>query len=294
MSVKSMTGYGRGVASARGVRVEVELSSVNRKQMDISLSLPRSLNVLEPRIEEAIGRSLSRGRVTGEVWVRLSSAARQRGVCVDEDLAKVFVREIRGAARRLGLKDDLGGSLLLSLPDVVRVEHPDEDAEAIWPLVEKALRQALAELSAMRAREGRALQKDVEKRLAFLERKLAGVRKHAPATVERYREKLLTRLREAGLGVNTGDERVLKELALFADKCDISEEVTRLDSHIRQARKLMQSAEPVGRSLDFLAQEMFREINTTGSKANDGAIAADVVAMKAELERIREQVQNIE
>ena len=199
-----------------------------------------------------------------------------------------------GIGLRPGLKEDFGASTLLSLPDVVRYEQTAESAERVWPLLSRALNLALENMLKMRDREGAALQKDVARRLDGLVSALNRVRKQAPTVVESYRKKLMARLRDAGFVMGSSDERLLRELALFADKSDITEEITRLESHIQQAHKLMQSKEPVGRSLDFLAQEMFREMNTMGSKANDGDILPNVVAMKAELERIREQVQNLD
>ncbi len=294
MSLRSMTGYGGASVISAGVTVEVELSSVNRKQMDIILSLPRPLSALEPRVEEEISKAISRGRITGDISVRLSSEARRRGVVVDEELARTYLRAIRRTAKNIGLKDDLGSRALLELPDVVRYEQEAESAEQIWPILNRALQGALRHLLAMRLREGRELQKDLEKRVKQLGARLDRVRQRAPQVVASYREKLQARLKAAGFEFQNTDERLLRELAFFADKSDITEEITRLDSHFKQAHKLMQSNEPAGRSLDFLAQEMFREINTIGSKANDTAILKDVVSMKAELERIREQVQNVE
>lgn len=294
MSLKSMTGHGRGAAAVSGVKVEVELSSVNRKQADVSIRLPRSLEVLEPRVEEEVHRVVSRGRVTGEVFIRTSEVARRKGVRVDEGLARTYLRAIRKTGRRVGLEDDLRASLLLALPDVVRYEQPTEDADRIWPIVQKALRGALKNLVQMRVREGAALQEDLAARFRKMAARVQSVRKRAPGVVANFRKKLLARLQAAGFTMQSSDERLLRELAFFADRSDITEELTRLDSHIRQAHKLMQSREPAGRSLDFLAQEMLREANTMGSKANDSEIVKDVVALKAELERIREQVQNIE
>lgn len=294
MSLRSMTGYGRGEASARGIKVEVELSSVNRKQTDINLSVPRSLAVLQPQIEEEIHKTISRGRITGEVAVLLSRSARQRSVRVDEDLARTYVTAIRKTARRLKLRDDLGTGALLQLPDVVRFEQTSDAAETIWPILEDALGQALRHLLRMRRREGARLQQDLEKRFANMARRVARIGRQAPRVMERYRRKLQARLKAAGFTVAASDDRLLRELAFFAERSDITEEITRLDSHLRQAKKLLQSEQPAGRSLDFIAQEMFRETNTVGSKANDAAIMKDVVALKAELERVREQVQNIE
>ena len=294
MSLKSMTGHGRGMASANGVKVEAELSSVNRKQMDVAVSLPRSLAALEPLVYEEVHKSLSRGRVTGEIVIRLSTQARKEAVCVDDALAETYLAELRKAAKRLKLKDDFSGSLLLNLPDVLRFEQPIDAAEKAWPIVSKALRAALKALIQMRTREGSSLQKDLDQRFGKISVALDRIKKQAPSVTEHYREKLQARLKAAGFTLESSDERMLRELALFADRSDITEEITRFDSHIKQARQLMQSTEPVGRSLDFLAQEMFREVNTMGSKANDTGILKDVVALKAELERIREQVQNIE
>ena len=294
MGLRSMTGHGQGMASSNGVTVEVELSSVNRKQMDVSVSLPRSLTALDPLVYEEIHKALSRGRITGEVVIRLSTQARQKSVCVDDSLAETYLAELRKAARRLKLKDDFSGSLLLNLPDVLRYEQPMGAAEKAWPIVSKALKSALKALIQMRTQEGSALQKDIERRFDKIVAALERIKKQVPNVTEYYREKLRFRLKAAGFTMETSDERLLRELALFADRSDIAEEVTRLDSHIKQARHLMQSEEPVGRSLDFLAQEMFRELNTMGSKANDSGILKDVVGLKAELERIREQAQNIE
>lgn len=289
-----MTGHGRGTASASGILVSVEVSSVNRKQLDVSIGLPRSLSALEPRVQEEVQKWLSRGRVTGEVDVQLSAAARREAVCVDAELAGAYLGELRRAAKKLRLDDDFRGSALLSLPDVVRYEQPVASSDEAWPLVEKALKQALERLLKMREREGKALQKDMAGRLSGISATVARIRRFAPMVSTRYAEKLRARLREAGFMAETGDERLLKEVALFADRSDVTEEMTRLESHVAQAHKLMESSEPVGRSLDFLVQEMFREANTIGSKANDGDMVKEVVGLKAEVERIREQVQNIE
>ena len=294
MAFFSMTGFGRGIASAQGVRVEVELSSVNRKQLDILVNLPKYLAVLESRVHEKVHKALSRGRINVDFAIQRSSSSRAEAIRVDEELARVFVSDLKKAAARLGLKDDLGSSILLSLPDVVRYEQNGAAAATCWPLIERALDAAIKDLLKMRAREGVALQKDLRKRLLTLKKIVREIRAHAPRVISLYRDSLLSRLKQAGLTIENPDERLLRELALFADRSDITEELTRLDSHLEQANDLMKTTEAVGRSFDFLVQEMFREINTIGSKANDGTILRQVVAFKAELERIKEQVQNIE
>ncbi|MGD9780749.1 MAG: YicC/YloC family endoribonuclease [Kiritimatiellia bacterium] len=295
MSLMSMTGRGTGAASGRCARVEAELSSVNRKQLDVDVGLPRFLASFESRVLSLVQGRLARGRVTGEIRVAWADAAQASGARVDAGLARSTVSALRSAAKKLGLPDDLKASALLSVPGLVSFEPGEKDLEALWPAMRKALEAALSKLQAMRKKEGAALGRDLRARLAAL-RALAGeIAARAPGVAETYRANLLKRIGEALPGTElAGDERLLKEVALFADKADVTEELVRLDSHFRQADDLLRAGGVVGRALDFLVQEMGREINTVGSKANDGEIARRVVACKAELERFREQVQNIE
>jgi uncharacterized protein (TIGR00255 family) len=294
MALRSMTGYGRGQATADGLRVTVELSSVNRRQLDLHINLPRSLSILEARIAEDVHQAVHRGRITGEVNVAESSQLRRKSIRVDEDLAEAYLDALRATARKFKLEDDFSGTLLLQLPDVVHYEQIEEDVDRIWPVLQKALLKALRELVRMRNREGKALQQDLEARLGRLGELVEEIRGEAPKVTGRYRTALRERVARAGVEMPVDDDRLLREIVLFADRSDIAEELTRLESHMKQARKLMRSREATGKSLDFLAQEMFREINTIASKGNDSAIVRRVVTFKAELERFREQVQNIE
>ena len=294
MALRSMTGYGRGQAAGRGIRVEAELSAVNRKQLDVRVTLPRSLLAIEARVVEEVQKRVSRGQVSGSISVEVTPALRRKSLKVDAGLAGAYVDELRRAARELGLPDDLKAGALLGLPEVVACRGAEQDADYVWPVLKKALAGALDRLSAMRMREGRALASDLRSRLGKLAGMLARIRKEAPSVTRRYRQALTQRLQEAGVAVTADDPQFLKELALFADRCDISEELTRLESHLEQGEGLLTAAEPVGRTLDFLAQEMFREINTIGSKANEVRITREVIRFKTELERIREQVQNVE
>ena len=294
MALLSMTGYGRGEAVARGIRAEVELNTVNRKQREVRMNLPRPLFSLESRIVERIQESVSRGQVTGGVVVHVSDALRQKSFRIDGVLAASFVAELRKTAHALNLPDDVSASHILYLPGVVLTEGPGQDADTVWPVLEKALSAALRQLLAMRRKEGAALGLDLKRRVATLETLLEGVKTEAPHVTTRYREALVKRLEQAGVALDLRDTQVVKELAVFADRSDITEEVTRLESHLRQAKGMMKAHEPAGRTLDFLAQEMFREINTIGSKANEVCITRLVIEFKTELERIREQVQNIE
>ena len=295
MKLMSMTGRGAGAAAGRLGRVEVELSSVNRKQLDIDVGLPRGLASFAARVQARLQARLSRGRVTGELRVTWAAAAQAAGARVDLGLAQAHVAALRAAAKKLGLPDDLKASALLALPGLVTLEHGEQDLEALWPVAERALDAALAKLQAMRRREGAALGRDLRARVAALRRLAAEIGARAPAVAAAYRANLQQRIAEALPGADlAGDERLLKEVALFADKADITEELVRLASHLDQAGGLLRAGGVVGRALDFLAQELGREINTVGSKANDGEITRRVVAFKAGLEQFREQVQNIE
>ncbi len=293
MPIKSMTGFGEGAASGGGVSVLVEISSVNRKQLDVNISLPRNLAALDAQVQSRVRREFSRGRISGVIRVEAAGSAAGT-VQVDEALAAQYVEGIRRAAKKLKLADDLGAETLARLPGLVSVVQKSLDTDHAGAVLDKAMDKALRGLTRMRAAEGKALEKDLRERLALLDGLMKGIREAAPSVVADYRKKLFQRLEEAGLDDLADDERMVKEIALFADRCDISEELTRLKSHLAQARKLLRSAEPVGRTLDFLCQELFREINTVGSKANEAGITRQVVAFKTELERIREQVQNVE
>jgi uncharacterized protein (TIGR00255 family) len=289
-----MTGFGCGTAVGKGIKVAVELSSVNKKQLDVYLRLPRELHVLEPQVQALVQKRVSRGRIHGEVQVQFSGALRRNAVRVDRQLAEGCVAELRRTANKLGLKDDLGASTLLKFPQIVTLEESQMDTELIGGVVLRAFDKALRALVAMRNAEGKELRADLVKRLNLLAKGLKVICRCAPAVAARYQRDLKARIAEAGFALPDDDGRLLKEIAFFADRSDVTEETTRLHSHILQGHQLLQSREPVGRALDFLAQEMFREINTIGSKANDSDIIKEVIAFKTELERFREQVQNIE
>jgi uncharacterized protein (TIGR00255 family) len=292
--MKSMTGYGRGEASRNGAKLTVEISTVNRKQAELSLYLPRELDALESRARDEINSRISRGRIVARVGL---SAAQGNGsrVKLDADLAKQYAREYRKLAKGLKLRDDLGIDTILRAPGVLQQSDEALDADALWPALRKAARAALGDLLAMRTREGAHLKKDLQQRIGTMQKAVKKISKQVPSTVKRHRELLHERLAAAGLELGKGDdERLLKEVAMFADRIDITEELTRLESHFGQFADCVKAKGPVGRTLDFLSQEMNREINTIGSKANDAAISRLVVTLKSELEKFREQVQNVE
>src|SRR6266702_4267650 len=266
--MRSMTGYGRGETDHAGTKFTVELNSVNRKQSDVVINLPRDLVELEPRIRQTINENISRGRTN----------------------ATVSLHGGANGARKLALNTELARSY----HEAMRFPEEALNPEDTWPAVERALRAALADLIKMREREGKHLAKDLIHRLKAIRKRLKEVRALHPEVVKRYRAVLLDRIEKAGLPLPSDDERLLKEITFFADRADVSEELTRLESHLAQFAHHLRSKEPVGRTLEFITQEIFRELNTLGAKANDAAISQRVIGCKAELEKIREQVQNLE
>ncbi len=290
-----MTGYGRGECSRDGFKITVELSSVNRKQSEISIHLPREMEMLEGSLRDLINRQISRGRLLARVTLHASApqfSARQH---LNAPLARAYAAELSKLARQLNLPGTVTLDHLVQAPGVFQTDEQLAETKDFWPAVERALREALGQLVAMREREGAALRKDLIKRVQLMRRAAARIRKAAPAVARRYREQLLERIRAAGLELPAAeDERLLKEVVYFADRSDITEELTRLRSHFQQFEDCQGAAEPVGRTLDFLAQEINREVNTIGAKANDSAISREVVTLKAELEKFREQAQNVE
>lgn len=290
-----MTGYGWGDAVQNGAKVTVELSSVNRKQSEISVNLPRELEVLEAQIRDEVNRRIARGRVTARVTLHASEAAGAENVRINADLAAAYTRRLRDLARSLKLSGDVTLDHLLRAPGVLESNQDIPDAEDFWPAIEKALKQALNMLVSMREKEGAHLRKDLVKRIDRMRLAARRVQKRAPQVQVRYRQQLLERIEGAGIeAARIEEERILKEIVFFADRSDITEETTRLQSHFKQFDDCVNSREPVGRTLDFLAQEMNREINTIGSKANDATISREVVILKTELEKFREQAQNVE
>jgi len=273
----------------------VELSAVNRRQTEISVNLPRELEMLEAPIRDAINARIARGRVTARITIHAANGKLSARSHINLPLAKAYATELARLAKQLKLSGAVTLDQIVRAPGVFQTDEELVDAENIWPVVEKALQQALAALVKMREREGTHLAQDLAARVGILQKSAGQIQKHAPQTAVRYRQQLVERIKTAGLeSPAPDDERLLKEIVLFADRSDISEELTRLQSHFQQFEDCRKSKEPVGRTLDFLAQEMNREINTVGSKANDALIAREVVTLKAELEKFREQAQNVE
>ena len=288
-----MTGYGRGETDHGGTKFSVELNSVNRKQSDIVINLPRDLAELEPRIRQTINENISRGRTNATITFH-SGTNGVRKLALDTELARSYHEAMRALQQELDAPGEITIGAILQAPGVMRFPEHTVSAQEVWPAIERALHTALADLIKMREREGRHLAKDLIHRLKAMRKQLKEIRALHPEVVKRYRAALLERIQKAGLPIAPDDERLMKEISFFADRADISEELTRLESHLAQFAHHLRKNEPVGRTLEFIIQEIFRELNTLGAKANDAAISQRVVASKAELEKIREQVQNLE
>jgi uncharacterized protein (TIGR00255 family) len=287
-----MTGFGAGSGASAGEEVDVEVRSVNHKFCEVKVRMPRELAALESELARQVKERLARGGV--EVTLRRGTARGTQAPRVDAALAAEYARAFQAVGRELGLPGEVTLGQVLAAEGVVTLEEWAVDLAAARAAAAQGLSRALDALCTMREREGEALARDLEGRLRSLEGWLARVAAAAPLSVEQQRARLQDRVQELARGHVVDAARLATEVALFADRVDVAEELTRLRSHLSQLRGLMGGREPSGRKMDFLVQEMHREVNTVGSKSQSAEIAAAVVEMKAEIERMREQVQNVE
>lgn len=290
--MRSMTGYGRAAAALGDLPLTVQVSAVNRRGLDLTVALPAEWAALEPAVGELVRAVASRGKVHVELEVAGGAGAPE--AAWDEEAAGAALDRLEAFALREGVEFRPSPELLLSLLNAQRRSRRLPALEAAEPVVRALVEEALRAFAAMRAREGEALLVDFIQRVESLHRQIEVIAARAPEVPAQHRAQLLRRLREAGLELDPADERVLRELALFADRCDVSEELTRLRSHLAQFAELLRAEGEIGRKAEFLLQELGREVNTIGSKANDLAIARAVIELKNELERIREQMANVE
>lgn len=292
--MNSMTGFGRGENHTTDLSVTVELSSVNRKQADVQLTLPRALAGLEPQLRKIVLSAISRGRVSGTISIQ-DNRELVGGLQIDLQKAAALETSFEQLSKQLGRIITPTANDFLRVPEIIVQEDSSICSEHAEEAIIPALRSALHALIAMRASEGEELGADLQSRLETLEQYANEIKVLSPSVVDRYRSVLHKRLDEIGLDLDLSDERILREIALFAERSDISEETTRLQAHFIRFKELSSKHdEAVGRPLDFLCQEINREFNTIGSKANSSDIASHVVDAKTELEKIREQIQNIE
>ncbi|MCB6364689.1 YicC family protein [Intestinibacillus massiliensis] len=291
--MKSMTGYGRARATLSDREITVELRAVNHRYFDCTVKAPRMYGFLEDPVKKAAGQRIARGKVDIFVSVNAVGGADTR-IVLNDKVAEGYLEALTALRDRFGLRDDISVMSIAKLPDVLTAEKEEEDIEALKKDVLTVLGQAADEFDVMRGREGRKMAADVSGRMETILGLVAQVEERSPQCVQEYREKLEKRMREVLADSSIDPQRILTEAALFADKTAVDEETVRLRSHVHQLGLMLEEDAPVGRKLDFLVQEMNRESNTIGSKANDVQLANIVVSLKAEIEKIREQIQNIE
>lgn len=291
--IKSMTGFGRGEYEENGRSFTVEVKTVNHRYSDISIRLPRQLSYLEDTIRKYISRNISRGKI--DVYISQDKYNEDEvRVSIDHALTSSYVKALNELRNAYKLEDDITVSVVARFPDILTVDRVEEDKDKIWNTLSMAIDKSMNELMTMREIEGRKLADDVIERAGYIRSIVKQIEERSPQVVQEYKSKLEDRIKQLLDDVPVDEARIAVEVALFADKSSIAEEIVRLYSHLDQLLSIMNENEPVGRKLDFLIQEMNREINTIGSKANDIMITKQVVVVKSEIEKIREQIQNIE
>lgn len=291
--IKSMTGYGRSELQESSKDIVVEIKSVNHRYTDFSIRVPRYYGFLEDKVREYLQKFISRGKIN--VYISIESHGEDDTlVLLDEGLADSYINALHQLAEKFNLKDDISVSGVARYSDIFKIEKKEEDEEELWQIVKKAVDIAVDDFLAMRIREGERLKNDLNDRGKYIYKIIEEIEQRSPQVVEEYKARIESRVRELLQDVPIDENRLLTEVAIFADKISIAEEIVRLKSHIVELGNILESEQPVGRKLDFLIQEVNREINTIGSKGNDLFISKHVVEVKSEIEKMREQIQNIE
>ena len=291
--IKSMTGFGRGHQVLNGRDITVEIRSVNHRYYEFSSRLPRSLGYVEDKLKTLLQGRISRGKVEVSVLINNVEAADEK-ITINHEIVKEYIDAMRSVKDEFGLVDDLSLSNILRIPDAFTVVKTETDEEQLWEDIRSTAEEALEHFISMRENEGERMKQDVLSRLAKIEEWVGVVETRSPMVVEDYRKRLYDKMCEVLSSTNIDENRILMEAGIFSEKTAVDEETVRLRSHIAQFRTMLESGEPVGRKLDFLVQEMNRETNTIGSKVQDIEVTRIVVDQKSEIEKIREQIQNIE
>ncbi len=291
--IKSMTGFGRGHQVLNGRDITVEIRAVNHRYYEFSSRLPRSLGYVEDRLKTLLQGRISRGKVEVSVLINNVEAADEK-ITINHEIVKEYIDAMRSVKDEFGLVDDLSLSNILRIPDAFTVVKTETDEEQLWEDIRSTAEEALEHFISMRENEGERMKQDVLSRLAKIEEWVGVVETRSPMVVEDYRKRLYDKMCEVLSSTNIDENRILMEAGIFSEKTAVDEETVRLRSHIAQFRGMLESGEPVGRKLDFLVQEMNRETNTIGSKVQDIEVTRIVVDQKSEIEKIREQIQNIE
>ena len=291
--LKSMTGYGRAQKILNGRDILVEIRSVNHRYYEYSSRIPRTYSYIDEKLKALLKNSISRGKVEAAVTIN-NIEGKDTEIAINKGVAEGYVAALRSVSEELSLTDDLSLSKLIKLPDIFTVQKTPDDEEQVWNDVAEVAQEAVAKFVEMRSTEGERLKKDITEKADGILRMVMEVERLSPITVENYRNRLYKKLSEVLENKDIDEQRILTEAAIFSEKIAVDEETVRLRSHISQLKNMLNSNEAVGRKLDFIVQEMNREVNTIGSKAQDLNITKIVVDMKAEIEKIREQIQNIE
>lgn len=291
--LKSMTGYGRREEITGGKKITTEIKSVNHRYADYNIKVQRHLGFLEDRIRKYVSQYITRGKV--DIYVNVESYdTADKEIKLNSAMAQNYINALIELRDEFGLKDDITVSSVAKNPDIFKTERVEEDEESLWQSVETVLDKAVGDFAAMRLREGERIEKDLKARIEYMRELVKTVDERSPQTVKEYSDKLYEKIKEILDGREIDDSRILTEVAIYADKVAVNEETVRLGSHFEEFDKIISSGEPAGRRLDFLIQEINREVNTIGSKASDIEIAKTVVTLKGEIEKLREQIQNIE
>ena len=291
--IKSMTGFGRGHEVLNGRDITVEIRSVNHRYYEFSSKLPRAYTFTEEKLKSLLQGKISRGKVEVAVLVQNVTAVSEK-ITANKEVISEYITALREIQGELNLTDDLALSSVLRLPDAFTVVKEEADEEQMWADLKTVTEEALANFIAMRENEGARMKADISGRLDTIEKNVAFVEERSPVIVENYRKRLYDKMCEVLQGKDVDENRILLEAGIFSEKTAVDEETVRLRSHIAQFREMLESTEPIGRKLDFLVQEINRETNTIGSKVQDIEVTKVVVEQKAEIEKIREQIQNIE
>lgn len=291
--LKSMTGYGRCETMVDGKKIMVEIKSVNHRYADYSIRVPRHLGFLEEKVRSYASTIITRGKVDIYISVESYDEA-DKDIILNEELTKSYLDALHILRDKFGLKDDISVMSVARYPDIFKTERREEDMDKTWQSVKTVMDRALSDFAAMRQREGERIERDLRDRIAYMETLARQVDKRSPQTVAEYKEKLYTKIKELLEDRDIDEARILTEVAIFADRVAVNEETVRLSSHFEEFYGILNSGAPAGRKLDFLIQEINRETNTIGSKASDVEIAKIVVTLKGEIEKLREQIQNIE
>ena len=288
-----MTGYGRGETSSEGKKWIVELKSVNNRFLDTAIKMPRNIILLEERIKGEIKKKISRGRI--DVYVKVQDEGEQkRQVKLDKALSKAYYSALEEISDTLSITKEIRAIDIANMPEVLGIEDSEDDLDLYWLLLQSSLNNALEQMVQMREKEGHELYNDLVEKIGFINNSCQQLKEKGPKVIEEYQEKLSKKLKDALGGWEVDDNRLLTEVAIMADKMSVDEEIVRLESHLKQLNKELLSHEAVGRKLDFLIQELNREVNTIGSKSNNYEISNLVIELKTNIEKMREQVQNIE